>query len=80
MLLIVQALSMRRRRWRAERTAALGAVSCARSERGVAMGAELAALLAARVPARDAHLALLGDGGELRADWEVPAALRCAQA
>jgi hypothetical protein len=40
------------------------------------LGAELAALLAVRLPARDAHLALRPAGSELRADWEVPAALR----
>ncbi|KAL4459188.1 hypothetical protein ABPG75_014053 [Micractinium tetrahymenae] len=53
----VQALARRRRQWRAERTALLGALSSARTAQQVAVGAELARLLRVELPADSVHVA-----------------------
>lgn len=70
----MQALSQRRRQWRAERTAFLGGVSTARTAQGVAVGSELAQLLRVELPARDAHVAAR-QPGRLS---DLPTCLRCA--
>ena len=70
----VGALAQRRRQWRTERTAFLGALSTARAARPLSLaGAELAALLRVELPGQQPHLIARQRGRH----GDLPAALRC---